>query len=231
MPLHDVCLTRAGILRGARQLAPLSLFVIPFGLAYGVAAVEAGMSAAQAITASALTFSGAAQFTALDLWGPDISLIALVLVTLAVSARHVIMGAALSPWVNQLGSQQRVLSAVFLSDPNFAHTHYALKQGQRDVGVLIGSGAIGWAAWVIGTAIGAIGGNQLGDPAAYGIDVLMPVYFAALVLPRVQARSQWAFAGVAALVAVVLDPVLPSGWNVILAAIAGGLVGVRAANG
>lgn len=226
MTIDAVCLTWAGVLRGARQLAPLAVFVIPFGMAYGIAAVEAGMSAAQAIIASALTFSGAAQFTALDLWGSEISLLALFLVTLAISARHVLMSAALSPWVNQLEVRQRLLSVAFLSDPNFAHTHTELKRNERDIGVLIGSGAIGWTAWVFGTAIGVLGGSQIGDPATYGIDVLMPVYFAALVAPKVFASSRSGFAGAAALVAITSEPFVPSGWNVILAAIAGGLVGV-----
>ncbi len=226
MTTSAVCLTWAGVFRGARSLASLSVFVIPFGMAYGIAAVEAGMSAAQAITASALIFSGAAQFTALDLWGAEISLLALFLLMLAVSARHIVMSAALSPAVNQLGAKQRILSAVFLSDPNFAYTYNALKRGERDLGVLIGSGAIGWAAWVLGTVIGAVGGSQIGDPAIYGIDVLMPVYFAALMAPRVFGSSHYAFAGAAVLVAIGSEPFVPSGWNIILAALSGGLVGV-----
>ena len=226
MATSVVKLTCGGVLRGARQLSALSLFVIPFGMAYGIAAVEAGMSAAQTITASALTFSGAAQFTVLDLWGAEMSLLTLFLVTLAVSARHIVMSAALSPWVNQLEPKQRVLSIAFMSDPNFAHAYNALKQEERDVGVLTGSGLIVWAAWVVGTAIGVVGGGQIGEPEIYGIDVLMPVYFAALVAPNVFAKSRWAFVGVAALVAIISDPFVPSGWNIILAAIAGGLAGV-----
>jgi 4-azaleucine resistance transporter AzlC len=226
MSISSVCLTRSGIARGARQLAPLAVFVIPFGMAYGIAAVESGMSSVQAITASFLMFSGAAQFTALDLWGSEMSLVALFLVTLAVSARHVIMGAALSPWVNQLDTKRQILSAIFLSDPNFAHTHTSLKHDERDIGVLVGSGAIGWAAWVLGTAIGAVGGAQLGDPSVYGIDVLMPVYFAALIVPGIVSSPRWLFAAVAALVAVVTQPIVPTGWNIILAAIAGGLIGL-----
>lgn len=226
MNAPSVCLTKSGIARGARQLAPLAVFIIPFGMAYGIAAVESGMSSTQAIVASILMFSGAAQFTALDMWGSEMSLFALFVVTLAVSARHVIMGAALSPWVNQLDKKRQILSAVFLSDPNFAHTHTALKNDERDIGVLVGSGAIGWAAWVLGTAVGAIGGAQLGDPSVFGIDVLMPVYFAALIVPGIISSPKWLFAAAAALVAVATQPFLPTGWNIILAAVVGGLIGV-----
>ena len=230
MVSRAVRLTASGALRGARAMAPLSLFVIPFGVAFGVATVEHGMSAAQAIGASVLVFSGAAQFAALDIWGAEMSLPALFLVTLAVSARLVIMGAVLSPWVNHLAVRQRVLCAAFLSDPNFAHTHAALEASERDIGVLVGGGAIGWAAWVLGTAIGAIGGAHLGEPGSYGIDVLMPVYFAALLVPRIASRRRWGFVAVAALVAVGAQPILSSGWNVILAAVAGGIAGTIGAD-
>ncbi|MEM7683410.1 MAG: AzlC family ABC transporter permease [Pseudomonadota bacterium] len=226
MTTASVCMTLSGVVRGARRLAPLAVFMTPLGMAYGVAAIESGMSSAHAIASSILVYSAAAQFTAVDFWGPDISLLALFLVTLAVSARHVIMGAALSPWVNQLDAKRRILGAAFLSDPNFAYAHTALKQNENDVGVLVGAGAITWSTWVLGTAVGAIAGAQLGDPRTYGIDVLMPVYFAALVVPGLLSDTRWVFAVVAALVAVASQPFVPTGWNIILAALAGGVVGV-----
>ncbi|WP_299778425.1 AzlC family ABC transporter permease [uncultured Roseobacter sp.] len=227
MHTTPIRLTFSGVKRGMWQLAPLAIFVIPFGMAYGIAAIERGMSSAQAIGSSVLVFSGAAQFAVLDLWDAEMSLLAVFLVTCAVGARHILMGAALSPWVNQLGPKRRVLAATFLSDPNFAHAHKALKEDERDIGILVGSGAIFWVAWILGTAIGAIGGAQVGDPSTYGIDVIMPVYFAALIAPGVIADRRWLFVVVAALVAILAQPIVPTGWNIIAAAIAGGLVGVR----
>ncbi|MEO1679253.1 MAG: AzlC family ABC transporter permease [Pseudomonadota bacterium] len=203
----------------------MSIFVIPFGVAYGIAAVERGMTPVQAVGASALTFSGAAQFAVLDQWDAEISLVAVVLVTFAVSARLIVMGAALAPWVNQLDLRRRILSALFLTDPNFAHTHNALRARETDLGVLVGSGAIGWVAWVIGTGLGASGGLQLVDPRAFGIDVVMPAFFAAMVVPRAMEETRHGYIVVAALCAVMSQPVLPTGWNIIFAAVAGGVVG------
>ena len=53
-----------------------------------------------------------------------------------------------------------------------------------------------------------------------------PVYFAALIVPGIVSSPRWLFAAVAALVAVVTQPIVPTGWNIILAAIAGGLIGL-----
>ena len=92
--------TFAGVLRGMRRMAVIALFITPFGIAYGVAATEQGMSATEAILMSAVVFAGAAQFATLDLWQAPVAFVSLALLVLAVNARMVIMGAALAAWLN-----------------------------------------------------------------------------------------------------------------------------------
>ena len=58
-------LTMDGTVKGARRTFPIAVFVVPFGIAFGAAAVEAGLPGFLAVAMSALTFSGAAQFAAL----------------------------------------------------------------------------------------------------------------------------------------------------------------------
>lgn len=89
-------LSFAGVRRGFADLFPVALFSLPFGIAFGVAATEAGLPAAQSMFMSVVVFSGAAQFAALDFIGSEISWLSLGLVVLALSARHIVMGAALS---------------------------------------------------------------------------------------------------------------------------------------
>jgi predicted branched-subunit amino acid permease len=60
--------TAHGLVRGGQRLLPVSVFVLPFGVAYGAAAIEAGLSADQAMVMSLVVFAGASQFAALDLW-------------------------------------------------------------------------------------------------------------------------------------------------------------------
>lgn len=222
----EVVLTPGGLWRGCRKLFPIALFTVPFGVAFAVAALESGLTGLQAILMSLVTFSGAAQFATLDFWQEPVAFGSLAMVVLALNARHIIMGAALSPWLNQLPLGQRVLSLGFLSDPNFAGSQPAFRNGERDVGLLVGGGVILWMAWVAGTAIGALGGAEIGDPAAFGIDVVMPCFFAAVVAGQFKQPSALAPIVVASVVAIALLNVLPTGWNVVLAALAGGAVAV-----
>jgi len=227
VPKDTIELTADGIWRGIRKLSGLALFVIPFGMAFGVAAIERGLSITQAATMSALVFSGAAQFASLDLWS-SASALSLMLVALAVSARHILLGASLSPWINKLGRRRRLPALAMLSDPNFADSFNAFQKGERDIGRLVGGGLVLWAAWVAGTLLGAVAGEQFADLERFGIDVLMPCYFAALVIAHW--RNEWAGlmtvlpALAAGSVAISGTFLLPAGWAVVAAALAGGAV-------
>lgn len=231
-----VCLTMRGVQSGVRSMAAIAVFVVPYGLAFGVAAVEGGIPVGKAAAMSIFMFSGAAQFAALDLWSSH-SLLSLLLVVLAVSTRHIVLGASLSPWINQLPRRKRLLSLMVLSDPNFADSFMAFQRNENDIGRLVGGGLILWAAWVIGTLFGALIGAQFGDLDRFGMDVLMPCYFAAMVLAQWlgqgldQGARRWRVmqtvlpAIAAMLVALVGLQILPEGWNIIMAALAGGAIG------
>ena len=221
-----VVLTWEGVRRGGKRLLPIAVLTLPFGVAFGVAAVESGMTAIQAILLSLAAFSGAAQFATLDFWHETLAFGSLALVVLALNARHVIMGAALSPWINRLPLGRRVMSLSYLSDPNFADSQPAFQNGERDVGILLGGGLLLWVGWVAGTAIGAFGGEMVGDPASFGIDVVMACFFVAVVAARLTQMKSFAPILVAGVVAVALLDVVPTGWNVVLAALAGGGVGI-----
>jgi predicted branched-subunit amino acid permease len=60
-------LTADGVWRGMVDIAPLAAFVVPFGIAFGVAASAKGMPADVSVLMSIAIFAGASQFAALDL--------------------------------------------------------------------------------------------------------------------------------------------------------------------
>lgn len=217
-------MTLGGVWKGIGRLLPVAVFVVPFGLAFGAAAVEQGLTAAQAMTMSALVFAGASQFAALDLWQAPLPYLSLALVVLAVNARHIILGAALSVPVNALPRPKRFLALALLSDANFADSQAAIKAGARDLGILVGGGAALWATWVAGTAVGAFAGSSIGALEPYGVDVVMAAFFAAVVAGGLKARGRFLPVATACLVAVATFSFLPTGWNIIVAALCGGAV-------
>lgn len=218
-------LTLVGIRQGALQLAPVAIFFVPFGIAFGVVAATRGMTALQSITFSFLAFSSSAQFSTLEFWHGAVAWGSLALAVIAINARNVVMGAALAPWVNLMPLAQRLPSVALLNDANFAVCQTAFKDGSRDMGLLLGSGLVLWGAWILGAVVGALAGPAFGSPAAFGFDVVMLCFLTAMVTGMVKRPIRLVPVIVGAAVAVLSLPYLPHGWNVIAGAFVGALVG------
>ena len=226
-PAQTAAFTGAGVLKGMRRLLPFGVFVIPFGVAYGIAATEAGMSPLQASVMSAFVFTAVAQFAALDFAGEPTAYVTMGLVALALSGRHIVMGAALSRPVNQVPPLQRLATLAFLNDANFADVQSRKASEGVDVGALFGSGFVLWLIWTAGTALGAYGGDVIGDAEAFGFHVVMSCFFAGTVVAMLRPSLHLIPAVIAAVaISVLTEPYLPTGWNVILAAIVGGLISI-----
>lgn len=224
-PPPAVALTRRGVVRGIGRLLPLCAFVVPVGIAFGVAATAEGLGPLQATLMSALVFTATAQFAAIELLNEPVAYVSLGLVTLSLSARHIVMGAALSSWINRLPVKKRLVTLFFLSDANFADAQFGLKQGETDLGPFLGGGLALWLSWAGSTAIGAFGGSVLGDMDAFGLGALMLCFFAASAFGMVrQSLDLIPSAVIAGIVAALTLPLLPTGWNIILAACFGGAV-------
>ncbi|RDB42505.1 branched-chain amino acid ABC transporter permease [Halomonas sp. DQ26W] len=216
----------AGIIVGIRRMAPLSLFVIVFGLAFGVAALSRGLSGLEAMLMSALVFAGASQFAALELWGPEIPLLPLVATTFAINARHLLMGAAIQPWLAHLPTAQRYGSVVVMSDSNWAMAAADHQRGETNVGMLVGGGIALWVTWLFGTLLGVLFGSGIEEPQRFGLDVIMGCFLLAMLVGGRHDLSMllpWAAAALAALAAMAWLPVHS---HVIVGALAGGLAGV-----
>lgn len=215
-----------GIRRGYRGALSAAAFVVPFGLAFGVAALEAGLSPALALLMSITVFAGASQFTALDLWSAPLPLVPILLATFAVNARHILLGATLYPWLSACRPGVRLGVVTVLSDVNWALAMNARRRGERDIGLLFGGGLALWSMWLLGTAAGLWLGADIGDMSRYGIDVVMPCFFAATLVGLWRGPADMAPWLAAAVVALVGSWTLPAGWHVLAGALAGGVVGV-----
>src|SRR5947208_796856 len=84
------CFTAAGVRRGMIEIMPVAAFLVPFGIAFGVAASARGVQADVSLLMSIVVFAGAAQFAVLDLWYAPLPLVTIALTVLAVNARHLL---------------------------------------------------------------------------------------------------------------------------------------------
>jgi 4-azaleucine resistance transporter AzlC len=220
-----VVLTRAGCSRGAKDILPLCTFVFVLAATFGVAARQAGLSISLASLMSAAVFAGGAQFAALALLGPPPSILPILLGTLAINARHLLLGAALAPWLLQLPRWQRLCAVTVLSDANWAQAMRAHASGERDAGVLVGAGLMMWATWVIGTATGALASAAVPDVGRFGLDALMVGFFAAALTGGWRGKPDAPAAIAAAGVTLAMMALGARDWSILIGAAAGAAAG------
>jgi 4-azaleucine resistance transporter AzlC len=208
---------------GAQAVAPLAVAVLGFGVSFGVLARAAGWGWIAPIAMSATTFAGSAQFAAVSVLGDGGTVAAAVTAALLLNARYGPIGVSVAPFLH--GSWwSRFLHAQLVVDESWAVA--AEGEGRFDRQVLIGAGLVLYGSWVVGTTIGSIGGEALGDPAALGLDAAFPALFLALLLPQLRNRAAVRAAVLGAAIALALTPVAPAGVPII-AASAACLMGLR----
>lgn len=207
------------------RLLPISLFVVAFGAAFGLAAVQKGIVPLEATLMSVLVFAGASQFAALELWGDQVALLPLIAITFAINSRHLLMGASLYPMLREMRTTQRYGILLVLTDANWAVAAQDYQNGRRNLEVILGGGVVLWMAWLIGTLLGVYFGGLLQDPKSLGLDMVLGCFLLSMALggrknPRV--ILAWVVAGAAAMMAYWW---LPPHTHVVVGALAGGVVG------
>ncbi|GAA3699397.1 AzlC family ABC transporter permease [Oceanisphaera sediminis] len=210
---------------GFKQLLPLSFFVAAFGLAFGLAAAQEGLSEGSIVLMSALVFAGTSQFAALDIWGTQVPLVPLIITTFAINARHLLMGASLYPWLRHLSLPKRYGIMLFASDANWAMAMQGFHKGERALGILFGGGLAIWSFWMIGTWLGLYFGSAIEDPFSIGLDMVLGCFLLAMTLGgRKDLRTFiiWVVAGASAMMAYWW---LPANSHVVVGALSGGLLG------
>jgi predicted branched-subunit amino acid permease len=177
---------------------------------------------------SALNFAGAAQFVAVEIWTRPMTgavILALAVVTGIVNMRFVLISASLRPWLGRMPARQTYPALAFLTEPGWLIALRYRAEGGGDVATLLGSGLAFWVIWVAGTAGGWLIGATVSDPQRYGLDLVMPVFFAVILVPLwrgVRAAVPWAVAGAAATAASLY---LPGSWYLMVGAVAGAIAG------
>lgn len=224
--MTDPVTTRFELRRGALTALPLAVAVGLFGVSFGVlATASGGIGALAAVVMSMTTFAGSAQLAAASVLAAGGQPLAAIVAALLLNARYLPIGISVARFLPG-GPLARFARAQLVVDESWAIS--AAGEGHFDPHRLLGAGVVLWVAWVAGTLVGVLGGEALGDQAAYGLDAAFPALFLALVVPQLGARRSQVAALLGAVIAVALVPFAPPGVPIIAAA-AASLIGLRRA--
>src|ERR671921_1049020 len=207
--MESESLKRTGsYLGGARASLPFTLATLVLGISFGVLARSLGWGIVAPIVFSVIAFSGSAQFAVAAVLGAGGGAVAAIVAAVLLNARFGPMGVAVAPHLKG-GPLRRGLEGQAVVDASWALASRG--EGRFDRESMIGATVPQGVAWIAGTAIGALGGNFIGDPERLGLDVIFPAFFLALLAEELRGGRAVAVAIIAAALALALVPFAPPG--------------------
>ncbi len=212
---------RARYLEGARMIAPIGVAAAAFSLSFGVLARTAGMGWAAPLVMSATTFAGSAQFAVASVLGSAGSAVAAIGAAAMLNARYAPIGISIAPKFEG-PLPRRLLESQLIVDESWAMT--LRRKGGFDIRVFVGAGVVLYVCWNVGTVIGLLLGNVIGDPNRIGLDAAFAALFLALLIPQLRSRREVSAALLGGGLALVLIPFTPAGIPIVAGAV-GAVVG------
>ena len=209
----------------------LGVAVGVFGMSFGVLATTAGLSVAQACVMSLLVFTGASQFAVVGVLASGGSLASAFGSALLLAARNAAYGVALAPTLVSRASRstrpgrrrpgrglgKRLIAAQLVIDETTAMATAQSSRVAREQAFWI-TGIAVFVCWNISTAVGAVAGDAIGDPEAFGLDAAFPAGYVALAVPHLASRAGRVAAATGVVIALVLVPFTPAGVPIVAAA-------------
>lgn len=188
--------------KGAKDLSPILLGVLPFSMIVGVTAVNAGIPPIQAMAMSLIIFAGASQLAAIELMSKTAPFAVVVLTALIINLRFTMYSASLAPYFRDFNSFWKGISAYILSDQAYAVSITEFRSRKRNrLWYYLGSAFILWFMWQMGTILGVLVGSSL--PKGLSLEFAVPLTFMALLFPNLEGRAGKLTALISGIVAVV----------------------------
>jgi 4-azaleucine resistance transporter AzlC len=221
---------------GLVTAAPIAMGYFPIAFSFGVAATRAGLTGAEAFMLSVIIYAGASQFLALALITSGAPFLVSAFTLVAMNIRHVLYGPALMKRAGAgAGKRYAWLWAFGLTDEVFGAALGALarRRAQFSERFMFGLGLGAYAAWLAGTAAGALagGGALEGWPVlSAALGFMLPALFLALLL-SILSRAQVPVIAVAGAVTVAATLWASPTAGILGGMVAGALVGVLGLGG
>ena len=213
-------------LNGIIDVSPLMIPVVPFGLIFGVLAIDIGFTPLETMGMSLIIFGGASQIILLQLFSGGASSLVIISSVGAVNSRHLLYGAVVSEHMSDLKLVWKIIISYFLIDQAFARSNEYFKKNNNKNKYfhLIGGGITCWVIWQSTTFLGIILGSSI--PEELGLSFAVPLTFLALLVNDLRKLINVIVIIVSGFVATIGYNIVPYKAYVIIAALAGLLTAI-----
>ena len=202
---------------GMRLALPVVLGYLPVGFAFGVLAVQAGMTPLTVALMSYFVYAGSGQLIAAQLLASGTSTAGIVLTTFVVNLRHLLMSAAMTPYLRSWSKSRQAWFSFEMTDETFAANLGRFASHGVDKSEALGLNAFAHAGWVTGGITGALFDSAIGDLKYLGLDFALPGMFIALLLPHFHVPRRLLAVCLGAAFSLLFALLGAGQWNVMLA--------------
>ena len=219
---------RARFMAGVRYGAPIMLGYAPVAFAFAVGAVGAGLPWWLVVLISLTNFTSAGQKAGADLMIGGAPLYEIGAAVFVINIRYILMSLSLTQRMLEKPLCKKLILANGVTDEIY---FLAMKKDELSGWFFAGLSAGPYIGWVGGTLAGALAGAMLPASLSSALGIALFAMFIAIIIPEIkQSRAVLtvcvAAAGLSALLYYVpVLNIIPSGWALILAAVAAAALG------
>lgn len=184
-------IVRNELQRGIRDSLPIMIGMLPLALILGIQGAQKGMSILEIPLMTGLNFAGGSEFAAVDLWHDPLPILLIITVTFMINTRHILMGAALAPYIRHYPLKHSLPMLFFMTDETWAMSFADIQRRKSaglppfSAGYYMGIGGTLYILWITFTTLGASLGTQLGNIEALSFGMAFPAIFLVLL------RGMW----------------------------------------
>jgi predicted branched-subunit amino acid permease len=211
-PVPDPAAERRGIVRDG---IAVGVATGAYGISFGAVSVAAGLDVWQTCVLSLLVFTGASQFAFVGVLASGGGALSGAATALVLGTRNTLYGLRLAPLLDWRGGRRMAAAQLVIDESTAMSVMRETREAAR-VGFLA-TGLSVFGFWNLATLGGALAGQALGDPRAYGLDAAVGAAFLALLWPRLHSRRNLGVAALAVVVALLLVPGTTAGVPVLAA--------------
>jgi predicted branched-subunit amino acid permease len=213
---------------GVWAALPVLPGIAAFAMAFGIVAARNGLSLGDALLMTGTVYAGLTQMIVVESWPAQITVpagVGIVAITFLVNLRYLLIGTTLRPLLHTSPSYKVYPTLFLLGEPNWLLSLRYYANGGRDPSFLLGTCVIMWFVWVLSTIPGYWLGAHAGDPRRFGLDMVMPVFFVAMLVPMWKGPRRSVSWIIGAATAIVVYLLFGGYWYVVAGALAGCLAG------
>ena len=195
-----------------------------YGISFGALPVTSGFSFAQVLSLG--LFSGASQFAVVGIMGAGGGALAAIATSSLLGIRNGLYALSLAR-VLKLSGIKKVFASHITIDESTAMSVANVDDEELSRWAFWATGISVFVFWNIATAIGAIGASLITDPKSFGLDAAVGAAFLALLWPRLINKQIRYIALSAALLAIILIPVVRPALPVLASVLIAVIIGLR----